>query len=166
MAWIAAVIALAKQGIDGYIGQRVAETWADATRSIADINYESQTTIADRLYDSKVTTAGRYAEAYVDQSKKMVEGMLFAAQSQYDQSKLQMQYLDLQEKRTHSNWKRQVEQDLKLMTVDYSARIHARHLDHEVRTTKIYQAAELKQAKERAQASRPAMVNLNALFVS
>ncbi len=98
---------------------------AGATRSIANTYTTASISMANTRRDATIYMANSRASSITEQARLRSYGILAAANVQYLQQRNQMRFDERAEGRTQLNWRLQVGNDLKAMTVMASAELHA-----------------------------------------
>ncbi|MBI2082901.1 MAG: hypothetical protein HYT76_04965 [Deltaproteobacteria bacterium] len=122
-AWVALVVAAAKQEFDAAMYY-----WNSPLTDIADINAKSQLAIARENNKTLGEITQLRTDAIIDQAELRSQGILATASLQYQQVKDQMRMIELTDKREHRNWRFQLRNDVKSLTLMASARLHADQL--------------------------------------
>ncbi len=122
----------------GYYGYQSDLRWAEATKSIAATRADVTKEVARTNASTTIKVAGMQAMAMIQQ-----------ANLQYKQQMAQLYFANLADKRQHSLWKDQLAGDIKTMTLNYNAQIHADNLNYDRIMTEARYAAIEKRAEQR-----------------
>ncbi|MBI2982464.1 MAG: hypothetical protein HYY44_09305 [Deltaproteobacteria bacterium] len=95
---------------------------------IAHINAGAQERIAAANNQTLAEISNIRSEAIVGQAELRSQGILETANLQYQQVKDQMQLMSLADGYEHTNWRFQLRNDVKSLTLAASARLHANQL--------------------------------------
>ena len=83
----------------------------------------------------------------------MIQGMLFQANTEYLQGMQQMRLTNIFDKRQEGNWRLQLSNDIKTMTLGYNAQIHAENQSHVERETHMILENEYRREQARTVAT-------------
>ena len=117
---------MVSQGLFGYLG--------------ASAQANSMTAQAQIFSDARVDIAETNARASVDNTRWQVLGFMYGAQQQHNQAVQQMLYMDLADRRQALNWRLQLRNEIKEMTLAYNAQIFAWQNAHTERMAEIRNA--------------------------
>jgi len=111
------------QGVFGWLASN---RQALASENIAQTNATAATSIA-----------GINANASIENTRWQVMGLILAANSQYNQAVMQMEYTDRMDRRQAMLWKRELDDRLDMMTLQVNAQLIAGNQAHIERLTEL-----------------------------